>query len=84
MVLRRKMRAALLIALLCFTVAFTSSATANTRLLSNAEESQAVGGNDCGDFLNGFAVGMGVAVLFGCAWCPAVGIAAKAAQIVFC
>jgi hypothetical protein len=84
MFLKREMGAALMMALLCFTVAFTSSASAGTSWMSTAAESRAVGGNDCGDFLNGFAVGMGVASLFGCAWCPAGVVVAKVAQILVC
>ncbi len=84
MFVKREVRAAFLLALLCFTLGFTSSTMADTHLLSNAVESRAVGGNDCGDFLNGFAVGMGIGAIFGCVWCPAGAVAAKAAQIFFC
>ncbi|NLV32211.1 MAG: hypothetical protein GXY47_13780 [Acidobacteria bacterium] len=45
----------------------------------------AVGGlTVCNGFLDGFAVGMGIATLAGCVWCAGVGIAAKVIDVMAC
>ncbi len=75
---------ALLVALLCIAIAlFSSSTSAGSLALSDSAERLVVGGSDCSSFLDGFAVGMGVGALFGCAWCAAGGLAAKAFAL-FC
>jgi hypothetical protein len=78
----RKMGAALqralLIGLLCLSISLYSSlAVAGTHALTASAESLVVGGSDCSEFLDGFAVGMGVGVLFGCVWCGAGAVIAK-------
>jgi flagellar motor component MotA len=80
-----KMAVILLLAFLCISVTMMSSTLpADTRALSNASESMVIGGGSCSDFLNGFAVGMGVASLLGCVWCPATAIAAKVVELIAC
>jgi hypothetical protein len=81
----KKKRLVPLIALLCIAVTLMSSTlTASTYSLSPAAERIVVGGSNCSDFFNGFAVGMGVASLFGCAWCPGAAIASKVVEILAC
>ena len=73
------------IPLLCLAVIMTSSTLpAGTSALSLTAENATVGGGDCNDLLNGFAVGMGVAGLFGCVWCPAGAVAAKVLELFAC
>ena len=73
-----------LVALLCIAVSLLSSAMiGGTQSLSAAAESMVVGGSDCSDFLDGFAVGMGIGALFGCVWCVAGAIGAKVIAL-FC
>jgi hypothetical protein len=85
MFVKREIRGALLIALLCVTFGLTSSTMmADTHLLSNAAESRVVGRGDCDDILGGAAIGLGIGTLFGCAWCPVGAIAAKGLQMLFC
>jgi hypothetical protein len=85
MAVKRQMKAVFLIALLCFTFSMTSSAlSVDTHSLPRAAESRIIGGGQCDDALNGAAVGMGIASLLGCFFCPVGAIAAKAAQMFFC
>lgn len=73
------------IPLLCFAVILTSSTLpAGTGTLSSTAENAIVGGSDCTDLLNGFAVGMGVAGLLGCVWCPAGAVVAKVFELFAC
>jgi hypothetical protein len=77
--------AACMAVLLCITVtAMSSTITAGTHSLSVAAESMVVGGGNCSDFLNGFAVGMGVASLLGCAWCAGVAVVSKTFEMFAC
>lgn len=55
-----------------------------THALTASTENVLVGGNDCSDFLNGAAVGLGVGALFGCVWCGALALVAKGAQLMAC
>ncbi len=48
-----------------------------------ADESAILGGSTCSDFMDGAAVGMGIGVLFGCVWCGAGAVLAKAISL-FC
>jgi len=73
----RKLVPVLLIVLLCTTVSLLSAATSGQHSLQASFESMAIGGSNCSDFMDGFAVGMGIGVLFGCVWCGAGVIAAK-------
>jgi hypothetical protein len=84
MFVKKEMKAVFMIALLCFTLSMTSSAMPDTHLLSSAAENSVVGGSQCDDFINGFAVGMGVATFLGCVWCPVAGFGAKALQLFIC
>jgi hypothetical protein len=85
MFIKREIRGAFLIALLCLTLGLTSSAKmADTHALSNAAESRVVGGSDCNDVYDGIAIGMGVGAIFGCIWCPVGAVAAKGLQMWFC
>ncbi len=69
---------AILVLLLCLAASlFSAGLGGGSQVLSPSAESTAVGGSDCGDFMNGAAVGMGVGVLFGCVWCGAAAIIAK-------
>ena len=71
--------------LLCLAVILTSSTLpAGTGTLSAIAENAIVGGSDCNDLLNGFAVGMGVAGLLGCVWCPAGAAIAKVFELFAC
>jgi len=81
----RNLRVVFLLALFCVGVSLCSSTAAlsNTHALSAAAETMVVGGNDCSDFLNGAAVGLGVGALFGCVWCAAGALVAKGASL-FC
>jgi hypothetical protein len=73
------------ILLLCLAVILTSSTlSAGTGTLSSTAENAIVGGSDCTDLFNGFAVGMGVAGLLGCVWCPAGAVAAKVFELFAC
>jgi hypothetical protein len=74
----------LLIVLLCMTVTMTNSTlVAGAHSLSASAENLVVGGS-CSSFADGFSVGMGIATLFGCAWCPIGGIAARVAAMYLC
>jgi len=69
---------ALLVVVLCLIVSLGSSAMAEgSHALSASSESLLIGGSDCSDFMDGFAVGMGIGALFGCVWCTAGAIIAK-------
>jgi hypothetical protein len=82
---KKEMKAVFLIALLCFTLSMTSSTVmSDTHFLSNAAESSLVGGSQCDDFVNGFAIGMSIATFLGCVWCPAAGLGAKVLQSFVC
>jgi len=75
----------LVIALLCISVTLMSTtATAGSYSLSTMEEAMVVGSGRCSDFLNGFAVGLGIAAFFGCAWCGGAAVASKAVEIFAC
>jgi len=76
------LRPVILIAFLCVTVSLFSSAI-GCRPMSTATETLAVGGSSCSDFLDGFAVGMGVAAVFGCLWCAGGAVVAKGIAL-FC
>jgi len=76
------LRPVILIVALCLAISLFSSTT-GSYMLTSAAESLAAGGSDCSSFLDGFAVGMGIASLFGCVWCPAAAIGAKAVGL-FC
>ncbi len=79
-----KLTPVILMVLLCISVSLISSSAMNgTHPLSAAAEGMAVGGSDCSDFMDGFAVGMGIGALFGCVWCAGVAVAAKAVAL-FC
>jgi hypothetical protein len=83
-VVNRKYVSVALIAFLCMTVSLGSATMANgTHLLSAAAENLMMGGTRCGDLMDGIAVGMGVGLIFGCLWCGAGAIAAKAIGL-FC
>lgn len=85
MIPKSKKTIAFMIALLCISVTLMSSAaTAGSYPLSVAAENMAVGGGRCSDFLNGFAVGMGIAAFFGCVWCGPTAIASKAVELFAC
>ena len=85
MSIKGKIGTACMAVLLCITVtAMSSTATAGTYSLSAAAESMVVGAGNCSDFLNGFAIGMGVASLLGCAWCAGVAIASKTVEMLAC
>jgi hypothetical protein len=43
-----------------------------------------VGSGRCSDFLNGFAVGLGIAAFFGCVWCGGAAVASKAVETFAC
>jgi len=74
----------LLIALLCMTVTVTSSTlVAGSHELSESAENLVVGGS-CSSLASGISVGMGIATLFGCGWCPIGGIAARVAAMYLC
>ncbi len=61
-----------------------STFSMETRALSSGAEQAIVGGNDCGDALDGFTVGMSVAALLGCVWCAGVAVGAKVAALFVC
>lgn len=85
MLIENKKAAMLVIALLCVSVvSMSTTVTAGSYALSAAAENIAVGGSDCSDFLNGFAVGMGAAAFLGCVWCGGVAIASKAVEMFAC
>jgi hypothetical protein len=76
--------ALLSIVVLCALISLGSATLIpGSQTLSAAAEGLAVGGSNCSDFMDGFAVGMGIAALFGCAWCAAGAIGAKAIGL-FC
>jgi hypothetical protein len=69
---------------LCFTVVLCSCVDApGAHSLSASAETALYGGSNCSDFMNGVAVGMGIGALFGCLWCVAGAVLAKAAAL-FC
>ena len=85
MFVENKKMTMLLIAVLCVSITVTSTtATAGSFSLSVAAESAAVGGDRCSDFLNGFALGMGIASFLGCVWCPGVALASKTVEMLAC
>jgi hypothetical protein len=79
----RKLVPVLLIILLCTTVSLLSAAANGPHSLQATAESMAIGGSNCSDLMDGFAVGMGIGLLFGCVWCGAGVLAAKAIGL-FC
>ncbi len=72
-----------LVIVLCFSVSQISSLNGSYSLSAGAESAVVGGASDCHDFTEGFAVGMGVALLFGCAWCGVVAVGAKVVGL-FC
>lgn len=85
MIPKSKKSITLVIALLCISVTLMSTAaTAATYPLSVMDETMAVGSGRCSDFLNGFAVGLGIAAFFGCVWCGGGALASKAVEIFAC
>ncbi len=73
-----------LVILICAAVSLLSaSVSAGTHPLTAAAEGMSIGGSDCSDLMDGLAVGMGIGMLFGCVWCGAGAIAAKAIGL-FC
>ena len=74
----RRYIALLSIVVLCALVSL-GSATMNSgpQALSASAEGVIVGGSNCSDFMDGFAVGMGVGAIFGCVWCAAGAVGAK-------
>ncbi len=85
MILKNKIPIVFTITLLCISVTLMSTAaTAGTYSLSVMDETMVVGSGRCSDFLNGFAVGLGVAAFFGCVWCGGAAVASKAVEIFAC
>lgn len=81
---RKKKISALLIVLLCMTVMTTNSTfSAGAHALPFSGEMSAVGGS-CSSFASGFTMGMGIATLLGCGWCPLGAVAAKVVSIYLC
>lgn len=76
---------ALLIAALCIATSLCGSVMASGSSPLDASMETLTGGaaSACSDFMNGFAVGMGIGALFGCVWCIAGGVAAKGVAL-FC
>jgi hypothetical protein len=80
----RRYIALLSIVVLCAVISLGSATvTSGPQALSAAAEGFAVGGSNCSDLMDGFAVGMGIAAIFGCVWCAAGAIGAKAIAL-FC
>lgn len=80
----RKYATVLAIVVLCLAVSsWSATMTAGPHALSSAAESMVIGGSNCSDLMDGFAVGMGIGIIFGCVWCGAGAIAAKAIGL-FC
>jgi hypothetical protein len=80
----KKKISVLLIALLCVTATMTNSMLlAGPHSLSSSEEMTAVGGN-CYSLASGISVGLGIATLLGCGWCPLGVIAARAYAMYEC
>jgi hypothetical protein len=81
---KKKNLSVFLILIICMTITMTNSAmVANSHALPTSAESLAMGGS-CSSLMNGFTLGMGVATLIGCAWCPLGAIAAKVASAYVC
>lgn len=79
-----KYPAVLPILVFCLAVSLWSAAlTPGAHALSASAESLVIGGSDCSDLMDGFAVGMGIGAVFGCVWCAAAAIGAKAIGL-FC
>lgn len=82
--LGKKKMTMFLLAVLCMTFILTNSAfAANTHSLSPSAENM-LGGGRCSDFASGFTIGMGIATVFGCAWCPIGALAAKVLSAYAC
>lgn len=80
--MERKQVSVLLIVVLCLTATVAQGLGPAG---SGAPVDAAVGGwTACNGFLDGFAVGMGVATLFGCVWCAAAGATAKVVDVLAC
>ncbi len=80
----RRYIALLSLVVLCAMVSLASATMiAGPQALSAAAEGSIIGGSNCSDFMDGFAVGMGIGVLFGCAWCAVGAIGAKLISL-FC
>ena len=80
--MERKQVSVLLIVVLCLTATVAQGIGPAG---PGAPVDAAVGGlTACNGFLDGFAVGMGVAALCGCVWCAGVGIAAKVIDVMAC
>ena len=73
-----------MVILLLMTVTVTNSTySSGTHSLSASAESMLSGGSSLSGLANGFIVGMGIATLLGCVWCPAAAILLKAASMYF-
>jgi hypothetical protein len=80
--MERKQVSVLLIVVLCLTA---TVAQGLGPAASGAPADAAMGGlTVCNGFLDGFAVGMGVAALCGCVWCAGVGLAVKVMVVLAC
>lgn len=81
---KKKKISVLLIVLLCMTVTMTNSTLiAGSHALPSSAEMAAVGGS-CSSFASGLTVGMGIATLLGCGWCPLGALAAKVVSVYVC
>ena len=77
--------AALLVTALCVAAVLCGSVTASgsSPLAASMETLAGGAASPCSDFMNGFALGMGIGALFGCVWCIAGGLVAKGVSM-FC
>lgn len=81
---RKKKLSVLMIVLLCVTVMTANSTlAAGSHLLPVSAETLTVGGS-CSSFASGVALGMGIATLLGCGWCPVGALAAKVVSVYVC
>lgn len=76
---------ALLIAVACIAAILCGSvmASGSSPLAPSMETLAGGAASPCSDFMNGFALGMGIGALFGCVWCIAGGLVAKGVSM-FC
>jgi hypothetical protein len=81
--LNRKTLIFSMIALSCFTLILFSAISPGSHALDFSAENLVLGGSACASFMDGVAVGAGIATLFGCFWCAGVAIGAKAVGL-FC
>jgi hypothetical protein len=74
-----RLRTGLAIGIVCLGLALMSASMApGSHALAASAASSIIGGSECADFMNGFAIGMGVGTLFGCLWCAGGAVLAKA------